>query len=270
MTAGIAYSRSGRAGGPGRRAAFTPASVRNRAESGFTLRAVRNRPAIGFTLIELLVVIAIITILAGMLLPVLSRARNAARGVQCINNLKQLFLITNSYLTDHSGLLPFIVTVPSGTGAINFWPGMYYWYGYTGASKEGAIRVTQCPKDRYLSWNDATSPPLAGGLRFGLVRASASDPYRCDNDPFFSMDLKKVRNAAGVPLYVDSYIDYPVPWTFYVYHNSGSEDIRKVYLRHDRRANLVLADGHVASATLEKLPDYTFTGTLAAYVWYEQ
>ncbi len=71
------------------------------------MRVAATRPkAHGFTLIELLVVVSIVAILAGLMLPVLSRAKATAKRIACANKLRQWGLAFTMYLHDNDGFLP--------------------------------------------------------------------------------------------------------------------------------------------------------------------
>lgn len=85
----------------------------------------RGAQSRAFTLIELLVVIAIIAILAALLLPALSHAKEKANAACCLNNLRQWGLATQLYIHDHDDFLP-PEGFPSPTTMANLTSGWYY------------------------------------------------------------------------------------------------------------------------------------------------
>lgn len=139
-----------------------------------------------FTLLELLVVVAIIGILAGLLIPAVTRASATSKRVACIGNLRQVTLAIRLYADDHSDSLPALGDThpyPNGVGA-------YYKQlvkGYLGLSGLASPKekVFACPSDRNIRMQvshafasytfngyeaDSTEIPRITGKKLGGIR----------------------------------------------------------------------------------------------------
>ncbi len=225
-----------------------------------------------FTLIELLVVITIISILAAMLLPALKRAKESAKSVICMSNLKQIYIAFAAYSTDWDDYIP----THAATGSANNWCYCLGKSKYLGSSEvfgsQSKLRwkVLRCPSEEpskhplvaksyydydyvgtsyVYNWTcGGYNGPALGAFRPGFSKGPESNGPQSwgartsdRGEAPFVMDCQDLGDGWLEPWFSWA-LDAPAQWTY----NGGYTGFYHAF-RHAGRANIAYLDGHISS-----------------------
>ena len=207
-----------------------------------------RRGRIAFTLIELLVVIAIISILAALLSPALKTARDQARSIQCMNNLKQLGIAFTMYLDDNNGR--FMTWELAWDGGANGWD-----WELAQLYLNGKDDVFWCPAKKIIQ------RPWWSYTHYGYNQFFLASSFRVNGDWFTQATLSDIKNPSQTILLVDSKYagaperGYRLTYTDYDPGVSGG----RPEARHGAKVNVGWVDGHVSSVFCPD-PNNAFSG----------
>ncbi len=225
-----------------------------------------SRNSCWFTLIELLVVIAIIAILASMLLPALSKARERAQSIQCISNQKQIGLQITTYLDDNLDWYPLAEFRTAASGTITSWVTLLAEYQFPGqsqldiyanhvpyhtqsgyAEKRRKFAIYSCPTAVWIYSDDFTVEGLS------LQNKCRASNYSCNFSLFGNVTdathkprrSTKVKQPSRSGLIFDGNKPCYNPSNYY--YIKLDVTTKGIEYRHTGSCNTLFADGHAAS-----------------------
>jgi prepilin-type N-terminal cleavage/methylation domain-containing protein/prepilin-type processing-associated H-X9-DG protein len=219
----------------------------------------------GFTLIELLVVIGIIAILAALLLPALSAARERARALSCMNNLRQIGHGFQAYAADYNGCLvpTFLnqnVDVHSGPcwwqllGMTNStWSRPYLGFQWTGAgwkTKTPRVNLFTCPSDKFAVRKTTLTGESIGMsyIANGMVTGTWGPGW----DGVRPVQLGAIAKPGQQLLATERDSSIDCVDCCRVYGGPAQGLVTNVF-HHNGKSNTLFADGHVEALTILSL-----------------